>query len=165
MIDTRSLFSDLKQALGRVTSEPVDKVNANPDTPVSLIVTLCEMLSPGQDYYRATRNPGSTIRHLFFTFLALSTRDHCSEFSQHTNLGCHCVLAKHGIYLHIISGNLEQWRSALINCNSEITEHDFRLLFNQFLFEFEQLGLKDLWFNYQRQQLNDETIKLLGYNK
>jgi hypothetical protein len=161
--DTRAFYGDLSVALGREVTAPIDSVNADATEPSSLLVAICEMLNQGQNYYKILKNPGSATHHLFFVFFAAAVRDHSSEFAQHTNLKCHCVLAKHNIYIHLISGTLEEWRSTVINCSSEVVDCNFRALINQFMLEFESLGLKDLWFAYSKQQLPDSTIKLIGY--
>jgi hypothetical protein len=155
-------LSDLQTALGRSVSNPIDMAKADPNSPTSLVVAICEMLSEGGNYHKVLKNPGSAIKHLQFNFLALSSFDHCSEISQHTDLVCHCVLARRSIYLHLISGSLEQWRTAIINCSSEIVDYDCRKLFNLFLGEFESLGFKDLWTGFTKRSLTDDTIKLIG---
>lgn len=160
-IDSRSFYGDLRQALGRAVTGPIDKAGADPEKVASLIVATCEMLVPDQNYHKILRNPGSVTKHFFFSFFALSLRSHCSEFSQHTTLGCHCVQAKHSLHLHLLSGTLEQWRTAIINCSSDIVEPDFRKLINCCMFEFEKIGLKDLWFNYSKQTASDDTIRLI----
>jgi hypothetical protein len=164
-VDIKFLLSDLRLALGRIVSEPLDRVSADPNTPASLLVVLCEMLQQGRSYHKVLQNPGSSIKHLFFMFLALSSRDHSSEFYQHSRLSCFSVPARKGIFLHLISGNLEEWHSAIINGCSDIVEQDYRLLMNKFLFEFDSIGLRDLWSQFSRQQSTDETIRLIGYKK
>lgn len=159
---TSEFLSDLQTALGRSISTPIDAVNADPNCPASLIVAICEMLSEGCNYYKVLQNPGSVTKHISFTYLALGSSDHCSEISQHTNLSCHSILARRGIHLHLISGTLEQWRTAIINCNSEIVDYDLRRLFNMFLSDFESMGFKDLWLGFTKKSLPDTTIKLIG---
>lgn len=162
VFNTSEFFRDLQTALGRSISTPIDAVKADPNCPASLLVAICEMLSEGRNYNKVLQNPGSATKHITFTYLALSSYDHCSEISQHTNLNCHSVLARRGIHLHLISGTLEQWRTAIINCNSEIVDYELRKLFNMFLSDFESRGFKDLWFGFTKKTLPDTTIKLLG---
>ena len=164
-VDIKVFLADLRLTLGRIVSDPLDKVSADPNTPASLLVVISEMLQQNQSYHKILQNPGSSTKHLFFMFLALSFRDHSTDFYQHTRLNVFSVPAKKNIYLHLISGNLEDWRTAIINGCSDIVEQDYRLLMNQFLLEFDSIGLRDLWSQFSRQQSADETIRLIGYKK
>ena len=164
--DSNEFYHIASQALGRSITIPIDSINADSRSPVSWLVSLCELLKPGQNYYKTLKNPGSTIRHLFYIFFAAGERDFSTDFAQHTSLSCHATLAKRNMYLHIVSGNLEQWRLGIINGSSLVVESDFRQLINLFHAHFEQNGFKDLWDSFSKQSLdNDQTFILLGHKK
>lgn len=159
--DKKTFLTGVRQVLNRTITGPVDAAKESDNIHAATIVNLCELLKPNQNYYSAIRNPGSVLRHLMFSFMAVSLRDHCLEFSQHTTIYCHSVRSSSGMFFHLLSGTLEQWRLAIINCSSDVTEQDFRVLVNKCLLIFDQIGLKDLWFDFSRKQLNDGTIKLI----
>ena len=160
-VDIRTLFADLQQALDRTVSEPIDNVGADPDSQASLLVAFCEMLLPGQNYHKVLKNPGSLCRHLYFSFLALDLHNHATEIAQNTSLSCHAIPVKHGIYLHLVSGSLEAWRVAIINCCSSVVSFELTKLFNEFLIKFEGLGFRDLWMEYVRQPIDSNTVFLI----
>lgn len=155
------IYSALFEALGRSVTRPVDSVNADPLLATSLVVALSEMLVPGQNYYTVLKNPGSVCKHLFFSFLAIDIINHAVNIAQHTSLVCHAVPARKGLTLHLVSGNLEEWRIAIINCCSEVVPEELCSLFNEFLIKFDAIGFRDLFDTYRR-KTDQDKIYLIG---
>ena len=59
--------------------------------------------------------------------------------------------------LSIFTGNLTQWKDAVLIGCAQSVPHDVRLTFNKVFLHFNQLNI-NLWPNVRRRKLKDETL-------
>ncbi len=65
-----------------------------------------------------------------------------------------------GVLSAIIHGTLAQWRAAVKSGARQDADRNVRACYCQIMGLFEQLGLKDLWNDYQTKSMNDRTFYL-----
>lgn len=70
------------------------------------------------------------------------------------------VLASRSNHLSIIMGNLNQWRQAVIEGCSKEMRPDVLETFNGVYRFFELAGLKDIWYDYRKEDLGQGTFTL-----
>lgn len=103
------------------------------------------------------RNKINPLNHLFFSFLIVSSKTSVFKIMESTDLE---VISRKG-KISIISGTLKQWRNALI---TQQKNKEARLIFNQCLSFFFKFGLGNIFDNYRKHVLEDNTF-LLEYKR
>ncbi len=99
------------------------------------------------------RNDTVPLYHLFFSFLIISSKASIFNIMESTDLS---IVSKKG-KISVISGTLFQWRNALI---SQSKSKEVRLIFNQCLSFFAKFGLGNIFDNYRKCVLKDDTFLL-----
>ena len=99
------------------------------------------------------RNETNPLSHLFFSFLIVSTKSSIFKIMESVDL---TVISRKG-KISVISGTLFQWRNALI---SQQKSKEVRLIFNQCLSFFFKFGLGNIFDNYRKHTLGDDTFLL-----
>ena len=102
------------------------------------------------------RNETNPLNHMFFSFLILCSKSTLFRIMETTDLN---ILSKKKIA--IVSGTLKQWRDALVTYQNT---KETRLIFNMCLSFFAKMGLGNIWDNYRKQTMDDNTF-LLEYKK
>lgn len=159
-VDFQTLFSVVNQALGRSISTPLDEAKTPAKAPTGFITALMEFKSPNSKLVAALRRPGFTLLHVHYTLLVVSTPEVISEVQQQTNLHVITERTKSGFSVSIITGSLDQWRSAIINGLSESSEFGLRLFLDTCLIEFDKEGLGPMFQDYDRVSHSDHTFSL-----
>jgi len=117
----------------------IDEFQNGTDASVSALETL--------------RNETNPLSHLFFSFLIVSSKVSIFKIMESTDLS---VISRKG-KISVISGTLFQWRNALI---SQQKSKETRLIFNQCLSFFAKMGLSNIFDNYRKCVLKDNTFLL-----
>lgn len=108
------------------------------------------------------RNEINTLNHLFFSFMVHSSYDSVFKIMSTTNLDVLSTAAKKKKdRVTVLSGTLRQWREAMVTVQES---KETRLIFNKCFAFFMKLGLGNIWDNYRKLTLEDETF-LLEYKK
>lgn len=124
------------------------------------IVSLDEFqngIDASVDALEILRNETNPLNHLFFSFLIVSSKASIFKIMESTDLS---VISRKG-KISVISGTLFQWRNALI---SQQKSKETRLIFNQCLSFFAKMGLSNIFDNYRKCILKDNTF-LLEYKR
>jgi len=153
-------LSEIRDMCGRSPASGVDACTSNLSNFAKYTASLAEFQAGKEmDAKPALRRPGPWLQHTFFSFLILTSNANVLRVSESTNLDV--ISAKAGKQrAAVVSGNLSQWREAVILfCNRESPER-LRRMFNEIEYRFEQLGLADLWNDYRRDNLSDSTFYL-----
>lgn len=160
-IDTETFLGASKEVLGRSLSKKLDAQGKDVTSVSGYLALLSALKNPDLDFNLILENPGSLLQHQFYVFLIACSRNTLNELLEETKLSIQSAESNSGIMLAVISGTLEDWRSAIINICSEKTSFNLRLLFDKILLLFEQEGLSRLWSQYTKKTLPDKTFKLL----
>lgn len=114
----------------------------------------------GTNALETLRNETSPLHHLFFSFLIVSSKASIFKIMESTDLSI-ISRGKAKNQISVVSGTLFQWRNALI---SQQKSKEVRLIFNQCLSFFAKMGLSNIFDNYRKCDLEDDTF-LLEYKK
>lgn len=153
------LLVTLKRHLGRSLTKSLDDKHMKVGDLSSFLVILAEMQDEGVDPNKILIDATYFLRHISSGFLITTSVFMFPELAFRTNLKITCAkIYNQGEYTAIVTGSLEDWRSAIINCN----DNDLlRPLFNKCLLNFEKIGLGQLWHYYQKIDVGDSTFKLI----
>lgn len=118
-----------------------------------------EKCNPKQILYSA----GDLLSHLHFGFMIDGSANLIYQIMELTDLKIISTRLKEKRgRAAIVSGTLKQWKDAIINilCPTIKRNRELRWVFSQCLDFFFQLGLHDIWYNYRKHGLPDETYLL-----
>jgi hypothetical protein len=151
-VDMKVLLSLVKRGLNK--SLKIDDLRLSPDHPLAQLATLTDLKGVACNF----SNLGSLLRHEHYTYLV-----HCKErdmFELVWESGL-AVTTDPDNEIGIVSGNLQQWRSAILDGCSESALDSFREFTNLILVDLETRGLSQIFSNYRKAALKDSTFKLL----
>lgn len=147
--------------LGRSVTASLDKNKIPIDKGASFIQALGEFKSSNSSPSLTLQEPGALLQHLTYGFEISAPRSIVFELLEISGLN---VLTTKTLIktqlLAIVSGNLEQWRAAIINITNDQVSTSLRQLFNIFILYFEKEGFFDLWHRYKKLSLPDKTFVL-----
>lgn len=143
-----------KSTFVHLTKEALDKsISGEP------LVLLSKAFTDEQNDIKAIQEAGSLTRHLTYSFLIAAPYDIIYALLSETDLHINfCDTIKRDITFAIVSGNLQQWRDAVINCSK--ANHILLPLINEFLGWLDKYGYQHLFINYRRKKQNDGTFLL-----
>lgn len=111
------------------------------------------------DTIKSIREAGSILRHLQYGFLVAADRETLFELMQCSDLQVSTTATQAGDVAAIVTGDLFEWRTAIIEL-SESNTFGMRLLLDKIFLYFEKIGLAELWADYRKVPLPDNTLKL-----
>jgi len=106
------------------------------------------------------------LRHLFFGFLVSGSTSLIYRIMELTDLNVTSAKAKDKGRVAVVSGTLEEWKAAIITCldKSLVRNFELRWVFNSCLDIFYSAGLRNVFDDYRKKGLEDQTY-LLEYKK
>ncbi len=112
------------------------------------------------------RNNDYILRHLFFGFLISGSSSLIFRIMELTDLDVLTAKGKDKGRVAIVTGNLKQWKEAIIICLDQklIKNFELRWVFNECLNYLQQFGLRNIFDNYRKKDLKDQTY-LLEYRE
>lgn len=161
-IDWANYLLLCKTALGRSVSQGVDKLKKPIGSLADFVCTLDELEHNWSDVITSLRECSHYLEHLSFTFLIVAEINLIYSLIRKSKLVItETATAKHPFHLAIISGNLAQWREAILN-NSYSNDDNFLLqLMNRIVEEFDKKGLSQVFSGYQRNPTGNNTFLML----
>ena len=112
------------------------------------------------DAVASLREATSVLETLHYGFLVACDKDVLFELMQCTKLSISTNAAINGDTVSIVTGSLAVWRDSIIELSQDNT-YCMRLLLDKVFICFERLGLGELWADYKKHTLKDQTIILL----
>lgn len=161
-VNWESFLKITKQGLGRNVTSGVDAKRIPCDSLKAYLMCLGEMSNENSDAIRFARDAGVALRQVSVSFCVATTT---AALYQIGIGGCLGILeADHdkSYTLAIVSGNLEQWRSTIINGSAIEADHDLRLFCNRVLAQFEKMDLGIIFDNYAKRNQSDYTFALVA---
>lgn len=152
----------VKQALGRSACDQLDTESANRWDAASYIAALSEIWHPGLPTGNAIRDAGNLLQHQYLSVMVVGSKELALEISQETDLAAKSQqTVVDGIYLTIVSGDLQRWRTSIINCSTGDESQGLRAFMNKCQKLFEEAGLGALWSEYGKKDNGDLTQLLI----
>lgn len=157
-VDSSNLLFIANKILGRSLSKSVDAKRSTIKSPGVLICYLLEMANNNST--PSLKNAGSLLRHLSYSFLIRSGSLTIFDLLSQSSVDVFSVECEDGANLSYASGNLEEWKVAIINSCSDSSTLELRLLFDKILLLFEAEGLSDIFSEYRKITLPDKTFRI-----
>lgn len=150
-----------KAAASTIGYNPTNVNTSRPLSDYAKFLAACSLFKDRSqtDTIKSIRNSSSSLRHLVFGFLVLADRETLFELMQCSDLQVSTTAAQSGEVAAIVTGNLLQWQTAIIDL-SESNTYGMRLLLDKIFLYFEKVGLGELWADYRKVPLKDNTLKL-----
>lgn len=164
-INWKDYLAYTTSSTGRCPTRDVDSSNRKLSDYGKYIASLAEFRDGGLPNIQDTlKDPGALARQLQFGFIFIVPTSVIFKSMELTDLDFVSAKSKEEGRVAIVSGTLDKWRVAVIECCS--MRHRLpalRATFNTCLGYFEQLGLADLWSDYRKKQVKEEGTYLLEY--
>lgn len=144
-----------KGCLGRSLSKRLDELRLPTDTLSAFIVMLGELEQEGCNPAEVLREAGPLLRHASYSFAIRGSSTLLHELAITSDLK---ILGDSEFA--VVSGNLEEWRTAIINGSTGRELYEIAQFYTRVLSLFEIDGLGQLWANYQKVSGSDSVIKL-----
>lgn len=160
MVDWDTLIKSSTGALGRSPTETLDhrRIGFKKKLP-DLLSILKEITLPKSD---PLNNAGHLMEHLHFVFGLVTTRTTTLEILTNSRLAMSTTMAKNpDFYFTVISGTLNQWQTAIMNCCIEGVSTEVRSFGTQVLTFFETQGLKSFMVPMTKVNMSDGTVRLI----
>jgi len=151
-IDMKGLLSVVKHKLNK--SLKIDDLKISPEHPLAQLATLTDFKSVPCNF----SNLGSILRHEFYSYLVHCKEREMFEIVWESGLN---ITTDQDNELGVVSGNLQQWRSAILDGCSDSALNSFRLFTNAILTDMESRGLSQVFSDYRKSVLKDGSYKLL----
>ncbi len=160
-IDWEAYLSVARQVMNRNITKTLDANNIPVKSAKGFLISLAELKEENQNPTSVINNPGNILGHMFYSFIIICDRQTPCDLLEITPLQVHRVDCRNGLAMCIVSGNLTDWRTAIINGCTDTVTYNLRFLLDECLKAFEQIGLKNLWRQYIKMPMSDGTIKLI----
>lgn len=102
----------------------------------------------------------SICSHLNFSMLFAADRETIFKSMERSGLAHTVADNLTGAQLAIVSGTLQQWKTATLECCTQDASYNLRLLYDKVLVIFESNGLKLVWNNIRKKSMKDQTFYL-----
>lgn len=159
-VNWSNLLSITKQALGRNITSQLDETGRKVGTPQSYVIALAA-IGGDVNINSVLCNPGHILEHVFYSFIIISDYQTVTDLLEQCPLGLYTNPCTNSLHLSVISGDLNLWRSAIINGCSDICSSRVRMVLEECLNIFDSEGLGKLWSNYSRVKMPDQTLRLI----
>jgi hypothetical protein len=160
MVNWDTLIQTATNTLGRSPTETLDhrRIGFKKKLPDFLSI-LKEITLPKSD---PLNNAGHLLEHMHFVFGVVTTRTTTLEILTHSRLAVSTTIAKNpDFYFTVISGTLNQWQTAIINCCVEGVSTEVRSFGTQVLNFLETQGLKSFMSPMTKVSMSDGTVRLI----
>lgn len=161
-IDWNIFLNACIEALDVSPLKGVDSSSREFSEPAKLLASLSAFHSrlDSQDPIKAIRDAGSLLKHLSYMFLVYCDQGLISDIREKTQLNVTSTTAPDGARVAVVSGNLFDYRTAVLECCVPESSFDIRYLFDCFMLFFEHIGLGDLWYDRRKKSHPDKTFLL-----
>jgi hypothetical protein len=152
-VDWHILLSAAKQLLGRSLASGLDARKQQVGDAASYLVALAELEREGVDVTSVLREAGSLLRNIHYSFLV-------------TGVNLYWIATTSSLKVTgtercaIVSGNLEEWRTAIVNGCTDRSSLEVRMFYDKCLLHFERDGLGQVWNNFAKSTMPDDSFKL-----
>lgn len=147
-----------KDLLGYSPTRGLDDSGIKIENPVSYLATLSLDNKPLQNL-RQGYITDRVFEHVSFSFISEMDVNDLVETISYLGLSILQSRTKKN-YLVILTGNMKQWRSAIIIGCSLSRSFGVRVYLNKCYLFFERAGFKEVWSKYDKQTLSDTSFIL-----
>lgn len=106
------------------------------------------------------RDSASLCAHLSFTLAFIADRDVIFKSMERSGLKHTVADTPIGLQVAIVSGTLQEWKIATLECCTTDVDFGIRLLFDKVVLLFEHLGFREIWHDTKKNMCSDRTFHL-----
>ena len=129
-LETEVLTKIVSSVLNRSITQSIDNANKTLGDLSSYIGLLGEMQIPGSKFSEIMEHPGKLLSHIFLSYVIIATEESFVSIALNAGLSATIISYAPAQALGVVSGTLEQWRTATINCCIPRAEKEIREIFN-----------------------------------
>lgn len=160
-VDWNRLVTGVNDALGRSPTKELDNCGMPVGSPGTYLAALAEFNRRGSNPVTACRDADRTLTHLSFTFLVNCDRDMAmAVLKQSVGLFVLDAEPSRGRENFVITGNLRDWRSCVVECCRPEAPAEARAFYNAVWVQLDRLGFRDVFGSLARRDLKDHTFAL-----
>lgn len=162
-ISWANFIKDVADLTSRSPTSSIDNSNLKLSDYARYLVTLGEFQSGKQQApLDILRNNDHLLRCLFFGFLINGSSSLIFRIMELTDLDVLTAKGADKSRIAVVNGSLKQWKDAIIICLSQklIKNYELRYVFNECLNCFYAAGLRNIFDNYRKKGLEDQTYLL-----
>lgn len=148
---------------GLSPTSSIDNSNLKLSDYARYLVTLGEFQSgKQQEPLNVLRNNDHLLRHLFFGFLISGSSTLIFKIMELTDLNVITTKKTGKGRVAVITGTLKEWKDSIIICLNQklVRNYELRWVFNECLNCFYAAGLRNVFDNYRKKGLEDQTYLL-----
>jgi hypothetical protein len=108
----------------------------------------------------ALRNPGGHFHHMHVSFIGRLDDAEVAELAGQTDIKLHTKEGRRE-WLVIMTASMNTWREEILRHSVRQSSPSLRAIMNHVLKLFEQAGFREIFSNYSKQHLTDETFILV----
>lgn len=150
-----------RDATGESPARSVDACKRPLSDWAKFLVILASFRDPNQtDALKNLRTSQSLLSSLFFGFRLYADADTVSRIREYTTLTVVAAPTLDGERVCFVSGTLKEWHLATTECCQPHQARGLRQVFTKAMAYFDTLGLAEIWSEYRRKPLPDNTFYL-----
>lgn len=151
----------VNEALGRSPTHELDNCGMPVGSPGTYLASLAEFNRRGSNPVTACKDADRVLSHLGFSFLVACDRDMAlAILKQSVGLFILDAEPSRGRENFLISGNLRDWRSCVVECCKPDVPPEARAFYNAVWVALDRLGFRDIFATHIRKDLKDHTFIL-----
>lgn len=162
-VDWTNFIKNVAELVGYSPTRGLDASGLKLGYYTRFIVALGEFQSGKEEKpLDVLHNSDYILRHLSFSFLISGSSSLVFRVMELTDLDVLTAKGKDKGRVAVVSGTLKQWKEAIIVCLDQklVKNFELRWVFNQILDYLYQAGLRNIFDNYRKKGLEDQTFLL-----
>lgn len=166
-VNWATFIKNVAELVGRSPVSGIDNSRIKLGDYARFVATLGEFQSgKEQDALAILRENDYLLKHLSFGFLISGSVSLIFRIMELTDLNVLTTKGSNKTRVAVVSGTVLEWKNAIINCLDQklISNYELRWVFNQCLDYLCQAGLRNIFDNYRKKGLEDQTY-LLEYKE
>lgn len=144
-IDFDTFLATASKAIGQNISTTIDKSNKKISPIYRFLISLSEFQTNDRPSVQILRDTASLYAHISLTFLFIAPLDVIMISMSRTRLKHTLAEGMGRTQIAVVSGTLDEWKAACLECCSQTFGQDVQEFYNQVVIRFEELGIKELW--------------------
>lgn len=160
-VDWPNFLKATMDSTGRSATRSLDQAKIKPDSLYAYLCAMGEMRKPNSTPLEVARDPGLILQHISYGFLVAAPKQLFFEVLESSDLSVMITnTVRKDLKLGVITGTLEEWRSAIINGASRHSSDNLRKFADHCLKFLEKEGFGQIWNGYTKVKQSDGTLLL-----
>jgi hypothetical protein len=160
-VDWPRFVAKANETLGRSPTRELDNCKMAVGSAGSYLAALAEYANPGSNPITAAKEADRVLTHISFSFLvSCDPATAVAVFKQSVGIVFLPAEPSRCRENFIATGNLRDWRTAVVEACVKDGAVEARLFYNQVWVVLDKLGFRDIFARYFRRDLKDQSFSL-----